>query len=88
MLAFQDGLRKLGWTEGHNIQIDPRWAVDAESMQRLAKDLVARKPDLISAQHTHHGGLAARNANYPNRFRVGFRSGWQQVCHELPAAGQ
>jgi len=52
MLAFQDGLRKLGWTEGHNIQIDPRWAVDAESMQRLAKDLVARKPDLILSHST------------------------------------
>jgi hypothetical protein len=41
--AFRDGLQKLGWTEGRNIRIDPRWATpaDAESMQRFAKELVA-----------------------------------------------
>ena len=26
MAAFRDGLQKLGWTEGRNIQIDTRWA--------------------------------------------------------------
>ena len=24
--AFREGLQKLGWTEGRNIQIDTRWA--------------------------------------------------------------
>jgi putative ABC transport system substrate-binding protein len=24
--AFREGLQKLGWTEGHNTQIDTRWA--------------------------------------------------------------
>ena len=42
------GLGKLGWTEGHNVQIDTRWATaDVESLQRFAKQLVALQPDLI-----------------------------------------
>ena len=47
--AFREGLQKLGWAEGRNIQIDTRWAMprDAESRQRLAKELVVLKPDLI-----------------------------------------
>jgi putative tryptophan/tyrosine transport system substrate-binding protein len=37
--AFRDGLQKLGWTEGHNIRIDLRWAAsDVEAMQRFAKE--------------------------------------------------
>jgi putative ABC transport system substrate-binding protein len=52
--AFRDGLQKLGWTEGHNIRIDTRWATpaDAESVQRFAKELVALQPDLILSQNT------------------------------------
>jgi hypothetical protein len=52
--AFQDGLRKLGWTEGRNTRIDTRWATpaDAESMERFAKELVALQPDLILSSTT------------------------------------
>jgi ABC-type uncharacterized transport system substrate-binding protein len=51
--AFRDGLQKLGWMEGRNIRIDSRWAAaDAESRQRLAKELVALAPDLILTQNT------------------------------------
>src|SRR5436190_14899397 len=51
--AFRDGLHKLGWTEGSNIQFDTRWAaLDAESMQRFAKELVALQPDLILSHVT------------------------------------
>src|SRR3954464_2719338 len=47
--AFREGLQKLGWTEGRNIQIDTRWAApdDAASMRRFAKELVALQPDVI-----------------------------------------
>src|SRR5262245_13770991 len=49
LVAFREGLQQLGWTDGRNIQIDYRWAspVDAESRQRLGKELVALQPDLI-----------------------------------------
>src|SRR6516225_7788761 len=51
--AFREGLQKLGWTEGRNIRIDPRWAADdAESMQRFAKELLALAPDLVLTQNT------------------------------------
>ncbi len=52
--AFREGLQKLGWTEGHNIRIDTRWATpaDAEAMQRFAKELVALQPDLILSNNT------------------------------------
>jgi putative ABC transport system substrate-binding protein len=52
--AFQDGLRKLGWTEGRNTRIDTRWATpaDVESMERFAKELVALQPDLILSSTT------------------------------------
>ena len=49
--AFRDGLQKLGWAEGRNIQIDYRWtALDKELIQRFAKELVALPPDLILTQ--------------------------------------
>ena len=52
--AFREGLQKLGWTEGHNIQIDSRWGAldDAETRQRSAKELIALQPDLILTQST------------------------------------
>ena len=48
--AFRGGLQQLGWTEGHNIRIDTRWATpggDAPSRQRLAKEIIALRPDVI-----------------------------------------
>ena len=48
------GLQELGWAEGRNIQIDTRWATprDAESRQRLAKELVSLQPNLILSHGT------------------------------------
>src|SRR5882757_2197486 len=46
--AFQDGLKRLGWIEGRNIQSEYRWyAGDADRARLLAKELVALKPDVI-----------------------------------------
>ena len=51
--AFQEALEKLGWTEGRNIRFDVRWATpEVETIQRLAKQLVALQPDLIVTQNT------------------------------------
>jgi ABC-type uncharacterized transport system substrate-binding protein len=48
--AFRQGLRQLGWVDGHNVQIDARWTEgDAERTRRYAAELVARSPDLILA---------------------------------------
>jgi putative ABC transport system substrate-binding protein len=51
--AFREELRKLGWTEGRNSEIDTRWATaDVESMQRFAKEFVGLQPDLILTSST------------------------------------
>ena len=52
--AFRQGLQKLGWIEGRNIQIDTRWGAldNADMRQRSAKELVAMRPDIILTQNT------------------------------------
>jgi hypothetical protein len=53
LAALREGLQELGWAEGRNIQINNRWgALDPESTQRFAKELVAQQPDLILTQST------------------------------------
>jgi putative ABC transport system substrate-binding protein len=51
--AFREELRKLGWMEGRNIEIDIRWAAaDLELMKRFARELAALQPDLILTSST------------------------------------
>jgi putative ABC transport system substrate-binding protein len=51
--ALREGLEKLGWTDGHNIRIETRWGVaDANSMQRVTKELVALQCDVILTNNT------------------------------------
>jgi putative ABC transport system substrate-binding protein len=56
--AFRQGLRELGWTEGHNVSIEFRWAADdADLMRRYAAELVGMVPDVLIALAPQ--GLAA-----------------------------
>jgi putative ABC transport system substrate-binding protein len=68
--AFREGLQKLGWAEGRNIRIDTRWATpDLESIQRLAKELVALQPDLILSHATPTtAALLQQTRTIPNVF--------------------
>jgi putative ABC transport system substrate-binding protein len=51
--AFREGLRKLGWIEGRNSEIDIRWAAaDVKLMNGFAKELVSLQPDLILTSST------------------------------------
>jgi putative ABC transport system substrate-binding protein len=46
--AFQRRLEELGWQDGHNIQIDTRWAGgDPDKARTFAKELVGMAPDVI-----------------------------------------
>src|SRR5262245_28782468 len=48
--AFQQGLYKLGWSQGGNLGIDYRWAPDdAVLVWKFAKELVELRPDVIVA---------------------------------------
>ena len=51
--AFEQGLEKEGWSVGHNLRIEYRYAEgDSARMQVLAKELVELKPDCILGQST------------------------------------
>ena len=50
--AFQDRLQKHGWTPGHNIRLEIRWAPRGEPLQHAARELVALQPDLILSHST------------------------------------
>jgi putative tryptophan/tyrosine transport system substrate-binding protein len=53
LAALREGLEKLGWTEGHNIQIEyRRTAGDPERAKAYAAELVALNPDVIFAAPT------------------------------------
>src|SRR4051812_7295453 len=53
VVAFLQGLQELGWTDGHNLQIDTRWGSgDAKLMRRYAAELVGLAPDVILAGGT------------------------------------
>jgi putative ABC transport system substrate-binding protein len=40
LAAFLAGLQQLGWTDGHNVRIDARWA-SGDAVPDRAKELVA-----------------------------------------------
>src|SRR5690242_15322202 len=51
--VLRDSLRELGWRPGENIIIEERWASgDATVMPRLARELVAERPDILVATGT------------------------------------
>src|SRR5262245_11807392 len=51
--AFRQGLRELGWTEGHNLQIELRWETgDPDRAQTFATELISLAPDVIVAHGT------------------------------------
>jgi putative tryptophan/tyrosine transport system substrate-binding protein len=51
--ALKQGLQELGWTEGRNIQIEPRFTgADADRIRAYAAELVALAPNVIVGQTT------------------------------------
>src|SRR5262245_56384448 len=46
--AFREGLQKLGWIEGRNLRIDPRFASgDRDRIRTYAAELVTLAPDVV-----------------------------------------
>jgi|SRR5215469_3752471 len=51
--AFVQGLAELGWSEGHNLRMDVRWAAgDLDRVRVYAKELVTLQPDVILVDST------------------------------------
>src|SRR5262249_17553456 len=59
--ALRAAPAKLGWTEGSNLRIELRWsAADADTMRKLAKELVDLRPNAIFGVTTPAIGALAR----------------------------
>ena len=72
VLAIRDGLRALGYVEGHNIAFEWRWAEGKdERFSDLAAQLVQRRVDVIVAA-TSSGALAAQRATKTIPIVMGF----------------
>jgi putative tryptophan/tyrosine transport system substrate-binding protein len=54
--GLRQGLKELGWTEGHNLRIDIRFESDPSRIRMLAEELVKTAPDVIVVRSV----LAAR----------------------------
>ena len=61
LAAFQQRLQQLGWTDGHNVRIDYRFAAgNPENYRKYAAELVALAPDVILAPGAFSGAICSR----------------------------
>ena len=52
LATFRQQLDRLGWSEGHNMHLDYRFAATADQFQPLARELVSLRPDVLLAVTT------------------------------------
>ena len=63
LLAFQEGLRQLGWVPGQHIEIDYRYAgSDLDKLSIFGAELVGRKVEVIVAGPGNWPTIAAKRA--------------------------
>lgn len=59
--AFRDQLRQLGYAEGRNLSIEPRWAAGSDArLQEMVADLLRLKVDVIVTRSTTATAAARR----------------------------
>jgi putative ABC transport system substrate-binding protein len=47
--TLRQGLAELGWIEGRNLRVHYIWGAESEQLRQLARELIARQPDVIVA---------------------------------------
>ena len=71
LAAFRQGLQQLGWTEGHNVRIDYRFAAGKpENYRRYTAELVALAPDVILAPGSSLGPMLQATRTVPIVFPI------------------
>jgi putative ABC transport system substrate-binding protein len=70
--SFLEELRKLGWTNGQNVQVEVRWgAGDAKLLRQYAAELIALKPDvMVSAGSQSFEALLRSTSTVPIIFTI------------------
>src|SRR5262245_61541241 len=69
--AFQQQLQQLGWTDGHNVRIDYRFAAaNPENYRKYAAELVALAPDVILAPGLALGHMLQATRTVPIVFAI------------------
>jgi putative ABC transport system substrate-binding protein len=69
--ALLQGLQQLGWTDGRNVHIDPRFgAGNAADIRKYAAELVALAPDVIVALGPTVGPLLQETRSVPVVFTI------------------
>ena len=64
MNALKQGLEKLGWVEGHNLQIEDRaHGGDPDRMQAAARELTGVQCEVIVASTTPVGGALEKETH-------------------------
>ncbi len=88
--AVQDGLKENGFVDGRNVKFEFRWADgDFSRLDRLAKELVALKPDLLMAVGGTPVPIAMKRATstIPIVFGIGFDPVSLKLVDSLPRPG-
>ena len=87
--AFGQELRKLGWDDGQNVQIDYRdISGSAEQAQVAAKELLSLAPDVIWPIRHQCRHVAAGRQYDPDSIRPGERTGRAGFRSKLGQAGR
>ena len=87
--ALAQELKRLGWSQDHNLRIDARFAAGiADQYPVLAKELAALQPDVMLSEFDARRRCAeATEPLDSNRVYRGLRPAWLGPCRELGAAG-